>query len=165
MKEMYHYTTERKWKQIQADKQLNPNSAPFELFPTDGFEDTVPFHGYTVGVNDQEASDWKACGEFEKLIEYTSEEVILKLHSDHEFIFVRNIYPASPQGLIENYGIDLRKKLHEEGLQGHENDQLDEAFFAYYLSTTLLSDYKNNFKAIEIWTPQTFTLDQIERVK
>tara|TARA_Y100000310_G_scaffold269548_1_gene282838 strand:+ start:11600 stop:12097 length:498 start_codon:yes stop_codon:yes gene_type:complete len=165
MKEMYHYTSEKKWQQIRADQILKPNSAPFELFPIDGFEDIVPFYGYTVGVKDQEASDWKACGEFERLMEYTSDEVLLRLPLDHPFIFIRDIFPTSPQGLRENYGQDLRKKLHEEGLQGNENDQLDEAFYTYYLSTTLLSDYQGDFKTLEIWTPQSYTLDQIERVK
>ena len=95
---IFHFTSQKRWERIQSEKVLKPLSDPFEFLTeqiSDSIYEIVKSEYYLVGTDDPKAKKWERYGMKDKLIEWTTNEVILKVPILSDDCFVRDIFFVS----------------------------------------------------------------------
>jgi hypothetical protein len=177
--EILHFTSEESWQGIQSSGFLSPRTDPnnFEFNLPKKLKEIMPLKGYLVGIPLEGYPGWKAHKLVDRLLSYTSGEVLLSLPIlCEDKSFIRDHALNSPERLNKEKGIDIVEfqerlmdssySLTEEYKQVREIIEKTTRKFQndYVNSSILLEDYHGQYAAPEIWLPQVTPMDSIERI-
>ena len=173
IKDIYHYTSRKNWKQIQSDKFLKPmtrineqrvRSSIGNLVKLNTFRIILAYPSFIVGVPEPNHSGWAKYGLLKPLIEYSTGEVLLSFPvGDRSGVFVREHKHWSPKECVDLYGVDFfglhrAKKLTLEQLN---DKRLKTQIAKYYNSAVQLRRYDGSYEVPEIWFPHQVSLSMI----
>ncbi|MBT3395190.1 hypothetical protein HOA59_00005 [archaeon] len=174
--EIIHFTSEENWKSIQNSGFLLPKTRPnnFNQDNLGDLKDIVRFDEYIVGIPTEKYKGWKESYVTHRLWQYTSYEAILKFPIIWESgSFVRDHYLFSPRRFKDDLKINIMdyynqvyigKENVDKDLQDMVNSYEKKFIEEYILSSVLLEDYDESYKAPEVWSPQVTPIDIIGQI-
>lgn len=169
MDRVIHFTTEKKFEQIQKERVLRANSQIDGFRYVKRLEDISVHDKYLVAIPETSCFNWQEYGFGEDGLRHRFGNVCLRVPILRvDGAFVRDIVYVSPQTFEEEIGFELKNTTFWNILRYGIRYMLWLDFGQrkkYYNSTIRLSDYKDDYKMPEFWLPQDTPLDLIEVVK
>jgi hypothetical protein len=176
MKNIIHLTSNKNFGLIKQKEILEARTNPdnFEFGIGKKLKETIKFSDYLVGIPENSIKFWEDAGLKERLSQYTSNEISLSVPIKTKEGFVRDHFLYSPLRIKQDYSIDLSDEDYQDSLFDEEFNPtkegkkvskiVNECKRDYYNSSIKINDYKDNFKAPEVWIHQNTPLNLINKV-
>lgn len=180
IEEVIHFTSKRKFQDIQRDGVIVPKTSPdnFLLGLNAQLRKAIVSEEYIVAIPRDSYSSWIDCGLQERLFQYTSGEVALIFPLvEKGGIFVRDHYLHSPKRLKNEHSIDVLDEDFIDSLYDSSGNPTSEGKIVedlmkksfkkykreYYSSSIPLELFRGDYSCPEIWIPSKIPLSSVRR--